>query len=151
MFSKTINSSVWIAALCAMLAATPTLAADASDLVGRAATWEKDYNADNLKGVVALYAVDGSRMPPHAATTKGSESILAELKSLKEQGAVKVKITVTVGESAGNLNYGTGTFEVLGGRRQATRPRQVDECLREAEGTLEDPVRHLELRHAHAE
>jgi ketosteroid isomerase-like protein len=151
MFSKKFDCSVWVLALCAMGAVTPAVAADASDLVGRAASWEKNFNADNLKGIVALYAADGWRMPPHEATAKGSEGILAELKSLKEHGASKVKITVTTGESEGSLNYGTGTFEVLGADGKQIDHGKWMKCVEEPQGTLDDPVRHLELRHAHAE
>ena len=94
------------------IATTPTLAADTSDWADRAATWEKDFNADNLKGVVALYAGDGCRMPPHASTAQGSEGILASLKLAKDQGVASIKITVASAESSGNLSYAKGSFEV---------------------------------------
>jgi ketosteroid isomerase-like protein len=113
MLKKAINYSAWILTLYAMGAAAPALAAGALDWVARAATWEKDFNADNLKGVVALYDADGYRMPPHEnKTAQGGEAILASLKSLKEHGVAKVKISVTAAESAGSLSYATGTFEV---------------------------------------
>ena len=100
--------------LSATLAAAPALAADTSDLAGRAATWEKAYNADDIKGVVASYAADGCRMPPNEKKAQGSEGIQAQLKSGKEQGAAKVKLTVDTAETSGNWGYGTGTYEILG-------------------------------------
>jgi ketosteroid isomerase-like protein len=100
--------------LGAMLAAVPAAAADKSDVAGRAATWEKDYNADNLEGVVALYAPDGCRMPPNQEAIHGRDAILAQLKAGKERGAAKVKITVTSAESSGDLGYGKGTFVITG-------------------------------------
>jgi ketosteroid isomerase-like protein len=98
--------------LCAVFFAAPVFAADQSDVAGRAVTWEKEYNANNLDAVVALYAADGSRMPPNQEPVKGSAGILAELKNGKEQGAAKVKVAVTTAESAGDMSYGVGTYEL---------------------------------------
>jgi ketosteroid isomerase-like protein len=100
--------------LVAVLAAVPAAAADSSGLAARAATWEKEYNADNLAGVVALYASDGCRMPPNQELVHGGDAILAQLKAGKDRGAAKVKITVTSAESSGDLGYGTGTFVITG-------------------------------------
>lgn len=100
--------------LGAVLAAVPAAAADKSDVAGRAATWEKKYNAGNLAGVVALYAADGCRMPPNLEAVHGSDAILAQLKAGKEQGADQVKIVVTSAESSGDLGYGTGTYVITG-------------------------------------
>ena len=100
--------------LGAMLATVPGVAADKSDLAARAATWEKEYNAGNLAGVVALYAADGCRMPPNQEAVHGSDGILAQLKASKDHGAAKVKIVVTSAETSGDLGYGTGTYEITG-------------------------------------
>ena len=100
--------------LVAVLAVAPAAAADSSGLAARAATWEKEYNADNLAGVVALYASDGCRMPPNQELVRGGDAILAQLKAGKDRGAAKVKITVTSAESSGDLGYGTGTFVITG-------------------------------------
>lgn len=100
--------------LGAVLAGVPAAAADKSDVAGRAATWEKEYNAGNLAAVVALYAPDGCRMPPNQAAARGSDAILANLKAGKDRGLAKVKIVVTGAESSGDLGYGTGTYVVTG-------------------------------------
>lgn len=104
---------IWVSILvCAVFVAAPVLAADQSDLAGRAATWVKEYNADNLNAVVALYAADGCRMPPNAETVHGSDAILAQLKSGKDNGGAKIKVTVTSAESMGDSGWGAGTYEL---------------------------------------
>jgi ketosteroid isomerase-like protein len=97
----------------ALLAAAPALAADESDLAGRAAIWEKEYNAGNLKAVAAMYAADGCRMPPNQKAVNGTDGILGQLTAGKEQGLAKVKIAVTTAETNGDWGYGTGTYEIL--------------------------------------
>jgi len=99
--------------LCALVS-IQALAADKSDVAARAATWEKEYNADNLAGVVALYATDGCRMPPNQETVHGRDAILAQLKAGKDRGAAKVKIAVTAAESRGDVGYGIGTYVLTG-------------------------------------
>jgi ketosteroid isomerase-like protein len=100
--------------LGAVLAAVPAAAADSSGLAARAAVWEKEYNANNLAGVVALYASDGCRMPPNQEAVHGADAILAQLKSGKDRGLAKVKITVTSSDSSGDVGYGTGTYVITG-------------------------------------
>ena len=97
-----------------VLALAPTVSAGETDLAGRAATWEKNFNSDNLKGVADLYTTDSCRMPPNAETVKGRDGILAQLKGMKEQGAAKVKIGVTVDDSSGDMAHGAGTYEISG-------------------------------------
>lgn len=108
--------SVWglVVILGTMFAAMSVWAAEKSDLAARAATWEKEYNADNLAGVVALYASDGCRMPPNQPAICGHDAIMGQLKAGKERGAAKVKIAVTSAERSGDLGVGTGTYEVTG-------------------------------------
>ena len=113
MSEKRIKYCVWVLMLCAVLGAAPAMAADASDLAGRAATWEKEYNAGNLKAVMAMYSADGCRMPPNAPIARGSEAILAQLQSGKENGIARVKIAVTAAETSGDQGYGMGTYEIL--------------------------------------
>jgi len=100
--------------LVAALAAVPATAADSSGVAARAATWEKEYNADNLAAVVALYASDGCRMPPNQEAVHGSDAILAQLKAGKDRGLAKVKIAVTSADSSGDVGYGTGTYVISG-------------------------------------
>ena len=98
----------------AVLSVGPAAASDKSDVAGRAAIWEKEYNAGNLAAVQALYASDGCRMPPNQEAVHGSEAILAQLKAGKDRGFAKVKIVVTSAESSGDVGYGMGTYEVTG-------------------------------------
>jgi ketosteroid isomerase-like protein len=113
MFAKKFASFIFVLML-ATLAAVPALAVDKSDMAGIAATWEKEYNADNLAAVAALYASDGCRMPPNAEAVHGTEGILGQLKSGKEHGLAKVKIAVTMSETNGDTGHATGTYVVTG-------------------------------------
>src|SRR5271156_4800250 len=106
MHTKRVVCCGLVLMLGAVLAAVPAVGADKSDLAGRAATWEKEYNAGNLAAVQALYAADGCRMPPNQEAVHGSEAILAQLKAGKDRGLAKVKIVVTSAESSGDLGYG---------------------------------------------
>ena len=114
MRTKRVVCSGLVLMLGAVLAVVPAAAADKSDVAGRAATWEKEYNAGNLAGVVALYAPDGCRMPPNQEAARGSDAILANLKVGKDRGLATVKIVVTSADSSGDLGYGTGTYVVTG-------------------------------------
>lgn len=98
----------------AILNATVAMAEDKSDLAGRAATWEKEYNAGNLKAVAAMYAADGCRMPPNVPIVKGTDGILAQLQAGKDHGIVKIKVAVTMAETSGDWGSGMGTFETMG-------------------------------------
>lgn len=100
--------------LASVFAACPAAAVDKSNMAARAATWEKEYNADNLAAVQALYASDGCRLPPNQEAVHGSDAILAQLKAGKNRGLAKVKIVVTTAETSGDLGYGAGTYEITG-------------------------------------
>jgi ketosteroid isomerase-like protein len=114
MLTKRVVCCGLVLMLGAALAAIPAAAADKSDVAGRAAIWEKEYNAGNLAAVQALYAADGCRMPPNQEAVHGSEAILAQLKAGKDRGLAKVKIVVTTAESNADLGYGTGTYVITG-------------------------------------
>jgi ketosteroid isomerase-like protein len=103
-----------VSLLAIVFAAVPAAAVDKSDIAARAAVWEKEYNAGNLAGVVALYASDGCRMPPNQEAVHGSEAILAQLKAGKDHGLAKVKIAVTSAESGGDISHGMGTYVITG-------------------------------------
>ena len=112
MFTRKVVCCGFVLMLGAVLAAVPAAAADKSDVAGRAAIWEKEYNAGNLAAIQALYAPDGCRMPPNQEAVHGSDAILAQLKAGKDRGLAKVKIVVTTAESDADLGYGTGTYVI---------------------------------------
>ncbi len=114
MLTKRVVCCGLVLMLGAVLAAIPAAAADKSDVAGRAATWEKEYNAGNLAAVVALYAPDGCRMPPNQEAVHGTDAILVQLKAGKDRGSANVKIVVTSADSSGDVGYGTGTYVVTG-------------------------------------
>ena len=95
----------------AVLAVVPAAAADKSDVAGRAATWEKEYNAGNLTAVAALYAPDACRMPPNQPVVQGRDAIQAQLKTGADHGVARVRIIVTSAETSGDMGYGTGTYD----------------------------------------
>ena len=99
--------------LVLLLAVAPVAADDKSDLAGRAAKWENEYNSENLGNVADLYSKDGCRMPPNMATLNGHDKIVAALKAGKDQGLAKVKLSVTKAESSGTIGWGSGTYELL--------------------------------------
>ena len=101
----------FVVLLLLSLVSIPVLAADKSDVAGRAATWVKEYDAGNLAAVVALYTPDGCRMPPNQPLIRGRDAIMAQLKAGKEAGAAAVKVTVTGAESSGDVGSGFGTYQ----------------------------------------
>jgi len=108
---KRIAFCVFVVLLLALVS-LPLLAADSSDVAGRAATWAKDYNAGDLNALVTLYAPDGCRMAPNRPLLRGRDAILADLKAGKDAGLAMVKVTVTAADSSGDIGYGMGTYEV---------------------------------------
>jgi ketosteroid isomerase-like protein len=109
---KRIMGWALVGMLLSSMVSIAAMAADKSDVAGRAATWAKEYNANNLAGVVALYTPDGCRMPPNQPLVRGRDAILAQLKAGKDAGLATVKVTVTAADSSGDVGYGTGTYEV---------------------------------------
>jgi ketosteroid isomerase-like protein len=53
-------------------------------------------------------------MPPNAEAVHGTEGILGQLKSGKDQGLATVKIAVTMSETSGDIGHATGTYEITG-------------------------------------
>lgn len=113
MLKKTILCSAGLM-VCALIGSGVALAADASNMVALASTWEKDFNSNNLQGIIAMYAADACRMPPNEKLAKGSDAILANIKSGKDHGAAKIKIAVTMSETDGSMGHAIGTYELLG-------------------------------------
>jgi len=113
MFVKRIMIFVWMLMLAAVLTAIPAMAADKSGMAEKVATWEKEYNADNLNAIVGMYATDGCRMPPNQEKACGSDAIAAALKGGKDQGVTKVKLALTTAETSGDLGYALGTYEIM--------------------------------------
>ena len=97
-----------------MLVVAPALAADESDLAGRASAWQEAFNAGNLEAVAALYTADACRMPPNMESVEGQEAIAGNLQAFVDMGAAQVNLAVTEDESVGDMAYGAGTYEILG-------------------------------------
>jgi ketosteroid isomerase-like protein len=113
MLKKTIIYSAGLI-VYALIGTCAAIAADASNMAATAATWEKEFNAGDLKAIVALYAADGCRMPPNEKMVSGSDAILANIKSAKDHGAAKIKIAVTMSVTGGGVGHAMGTYELMG-------------------------------------
>jgi ketosteroid isomerase-like protein len=104
---------VWIVLFLLCAAAGFAMAADESNYAARAAAWEKEYNAGKLDAVAEMYTVDGCRMPPNAETVKGTAGIQAQLKKGYDMGGTKIKITVSMAETSGNMSTASGTYDLM--------------------------------------
>jgi len=98
--------------LTAVLVAVPALAGESEDFAASAKAWEDGYNAKDAAAVAALYAEDGTIMPPHAAMATGREAIEAYLKTDIAAAPGKLTITYVGSETSGNLAYSHGTFSI---------------------------------------
>jgi ketosteroid isomerase-like protein len=114
MLKKKIVYAAGMLMAYAMMGTGAALAADASNMAATAATWEKEYNAGNLQAIVALYTADACRMPPNEKLARGSDAILANIKSGRDHGAAKIKITVMMSETGGGVGHAMGTYELMG-------------------------------------
>jgi ketosteroid isomerase-like protein len=108
-----VKRSVWIMLFLFCAVATFAMAADESNYAARAAAWEKEYNAGNLDAVAALYTADGCRMPPNTQTVTGTAGIQAQLKKGYDMGGTKIKITLSMAETSGNMSTASGTYELM--------------------------------------
>lgn len=99
-------------ALAAVLVAVPSFADESEEFAAGVKAWENGYNAKDAAAVAALYAEDGTIMPPHAAMATGREAIEAYLKTDIAAAPGKLTITYVGSESSGNLAYSHGTFSV---------------------------------------
>ena len=97
-----------------LLAVTPVVAGDDSDMAGRLVTWQKAYNSDDLDALQAMYTEDGCRMPPNAETVSGSEAMQEFNKRGKELGWAEVTLGLTSSATSGDWGWATGTYVILG-------------------------------------
>ena len=98
--------------LAALLAAAPTLADDSKEFAAASKAWQDGYNAKDAAAVTALYAADGTIMPPHAPMVTGRKAIEAYLKADMAAAPGKLAITFVGSETSGNLAYSHGTFSM---------------------------------------
>jgi ketosteroid isomerase-like protein len=108
-----IVTTLVAALLAATLTSIPALAADKSDMAGRATGWEKAFNSGNGEAVAAFYTEDAQRLPYQAPTVSGNSAIAANVQTTYEAGAVKIKLAVLGAESQGSMGWGHGTYELM--------------------------------------
>jgi ketosteroid isomerase-like protein len=77
------------------------------------AEFMRTANAKNTAALVkAFYARDAVLMPPNQAAAKGHAEIQKVLQGLIDAGLTAIKLETTTIESAGDLAYGRGHYEL---------------------------------------
>jgi uncharacterized protein (TIGR02246 family) len=122
-------------ALAVMLAVSPVLAGDKSDMAGRAKTWEKAFNAGDTAALAAHYTEDGTRMPYQAPTISGRSAIAEQTQGTFDSGATKIKLAVLGGESQGNLAWGHGTYQLMNAEGATVQQGKWMNVSRKVDGT----------------
>jgi ketosteroid isomerase-like protein len=106
-------STLAIAVVAALSMAGAGVADDAADVKARVAAWEKAFNAGKVEDVAAMYAPDGTRMPPNAAAVTGRDAVLAQLRqSRKAMSGVELAAGQAIVE--GSLAVTHGTYKIKG-------------------------------------
>ena len=96
----------------ALLAATGAWAGHHEGAMEKLAmAWQEAYNAGDIAAVAAMYAEDGSRMPPDMPAVTGREAIQAQIQGGKDAGLAKVKIKVVESKMVGDVGFARGVFE----------------------------------------
>jgi ketosteroid isomerase-like protein len=102
-----------VVVLAGLVAGPATAGDEAATLKARAAAWEKAFNDSKLDAVAAMYAKDGSRMPPNAPAANGHDAILAQLKESRSMmGGVVIEASDAVVE--GNMGISHGRYKIKG-------------------------------------
>jgi len=71
----------------------------------------KAFQANDLEGVMALYADDAEMFPPDAMEAVGKEAIRADYKGLMDKFTIQnFKVIESHHETNGNLSFGWGRF-----------------------------------------
>lgn len=76
--------------------------------------WEAAYNSGDAAPVAALYAEDGSRMPPDVPIVTGREAVQAQIQGGMDLGMVKAKIETLVSHVSGDVGHARGEFTLMG-------------------------------------
>lgn len=75
--------------------------------------WEAAYNSGDAAAVAALYAEDGSRMPPDVPIVTGREAVQAQIQGGMDLGMVKAKIETLVSHVSGDVGHARGEFTLM--------------------------------------
>jgi ketosteroid isomerase-like protein len=112
---KIIKSGLSLAFVTLLLAA-PVLGQDMAKVMKEmTATYEKAYNSEDAKTLVAMYTEDGVRTFDDGRNYKGSAELLAGFMAEFEANDLKVKISMGEITPAGmDKATSTGTYEVKG-------------------------------------
>jgi ketosteroid isomerase-like protein len=104
--------SILAVLVVAGLVAGPAAAADdTAVLKARALAWQKAYNDGKPEAIAAMYAQDGTRMPPSAVAAEGREAILTQLRE-SQKAAPGVVIETSNAVADGSLGITNGTNKI---------------------------------------
>lgn len=70
------------------------------------------FNKKDAAGVAATYSPDANAFPPNAALIKGRAAIQKMWQDVIDSGIASVALATTEVESAGNIAYESGTYEM---------------------------------------
>jgi uncharacterized protein (TIGR02246 family) len=70
------------------------------------------FNKGDAAGVAATYSPDANAFPPNAAILKGRAAIQKMWQGVIDSGITSVSLGTTEVESAGNIAYESGTYEM---------------------------------------
>lgn len=110
---RSFMSILAVVILAGLVAGPATAGDDAATLKARAAAWEKAFNESKLEAVAAMYAKDGTRMPPNEPAAEGHDAILAQLKASRSM-MTGVVIETSDAVVEGNMGVTTGRYKIKG-------------------------------------
>ena len=70
------------------------------------------FNKADAAGVAATYSPDANAFPPHEAIVKGRTAIQRMWQGAIDSGITSISLATTEVESAGNIAYESGTYEM---------------------------------------
>lgn len=99
----------------------------------REAEWEAGMNTADVDAIVALYADDARLMPPNGEASIGQDAVRAAFGGMIEAG-LTVDLTPIEIQSAGDIAYVVGTYELLAGDEVTDRGKYIETWQRGAGG-----------------
>lgn len=104
-----------------------------ADFESREAEWEAGMNAGDAEAIVALYADDARLMPPNGDASVGHDAVRAAFGSMIDAG-LTVDLTPIETQSAGDIAYVVGTYELMAGGDIADQGKYIETWRRSASG-----------------
>jgi ketosteroid isomerase-like protein len=133
---KSVSILACVAVLAAGLVVSPALAGnDASNMTERIVQWQNMFNAGDAKGIAAMYAEDGARLPYQAPAVSGRAAIAANIQGTLDQGIVKIELALAGSESQGDLAWAHGTYHLMNAEGATVQKGKWMNVSRKVKGT----------------